>query len=123
MLKRTIALVVMLVLGFSSINAPVFAASPAESFGVEANILKGCANDSDGVMCILRLVVIIMSVCIGVLAVIGITVAGIQYLTAGGNEDKTKKAKRRLYEIVIGLLAYVLIALLLGWLIPNFVWP
>ena len=61
-----------------------------------------------------------MTVGIGILGVVGITIVGIQYLTAGGNEEKTRKAKRRLYEIVIGLVAYVLIYAFLQWLLPNF---
>ena len=66
------------------------------------------------------MVVNIMSVGIGILAVIGISVSGIQYLTAGGNEEKTRKAKRRIFEIIIGIAIYVLIFALLQWLLPGF---
>ena len=69
---------------------------------------------------ILNLVVSIMTIGIGILGVIGITVVGIQYLTAGGNEERTRKAKRRLFEIVIGIMAYVLIYALLNFLVPGF---
>ena len=69
---------------------------------------------------VLNLVIDILTVGVGILGVIGITIVGIQYLTAGGNEEKTKKAKRRMLEIVIGLVAYVLIYALLNWLIPSF---
>ena len=63
-----------------------------------------CDNGhGDSVYNMLTLIVNIMSVGIGILAVIGITVVGIQYLTAGGNEEQTRKAKRRIFEIVIGL--------------------
>ena len=61
----------------------------------------------------------IMTVGVGVLGIIGITIVGIQYLTAGGSEDKTRKAKRRMFEIVIGLVAYVLIYAILKWLMPG----
>ena len=53
---------------------------------------------------------------IGILGVIGITIVGIQYLTAGGSEEKTRKAKRRMLEIIIGLVTYVVIFALLQWL-------
>lgn len=76
-----------------------------------------CTQGIDGV---LELVVDIMTIGIGILGVIGITVVGIQYLTAGGSEEKTRKAKRRLFEIVIGLVAYVIIYTFLRWLLPNF---
>ena len=80
-----------------------------------------CDNgNGSSVLHILNLVVDILTIGVGVLGVIGITVVGIQYLTAGGNEEKTRKAKRRMLEIIIGLVAYVLIYAVLNWLVPNF---
>ena len=74
----------------------------------------------EGITTVLTAVVNIMTAGIAVLAVIGIVVSGIQYLTAGGNEEKLKKSKRRIFEIVIGLAAYVLIYAILQWLLPSF---
>lgn len=83
----------------------------------------GClCDDGTGggiVIHILSLVVDILTIGIGVLGVIGITVVGIQYLTAGGSEEKTRKAKTRMLEIVIGLIAYVLVYAILRWLLPT----
>ena len=75
---------------------------------------KGC-----GVYTVLNLIVDILSIGIGIVSVIGITIVGIQYLTAGGNEAQTTKAKRRLSEIVIGIIAYVLLYALMQWLLPG----
>lgn len=69
---------------------------------------------------ILKLVVNIMSIGVGILGVVGITIVGIQYLTAGGNEEKTRTAKRRILEIVIGLAAYAAAYWILQWLLPTF---
>ena len=77
-------------------------------------------DNGDGVKEILKLVVLIMSVGIGIIGAIGITISGIQYITAGGNEEQTRKAKRRIFEIVIGFFAYVLIYAALTFLIPGF---
>lgn len=50
---------------------------------------------------------------IGSLAVIYLVVAGIQYITAGGNPEKAKKAHQRLINVFLGVLllaiSYVLI--------------
>ncbi|MBO7664312.1 hypothetical protein J6S46_00400 [Candidatus Saccharibacteria bacterium] len=82
---------------------------------------KVCDNGhGDSVYNMLTLIVNIMSVGIGILAVIGITVVGIQYLTAGGNEEQTRKAKRRLFEIILGVAVYLAIYALLQWLMPTF---
>jgi hypothetical protein len=69
---------------------------------------------------ILLLVIDIMTIGIGILGVIGITVVGIQYLTAGGDPGKVQKSKQRMLEIVIGLVIYVVIYALLKWLLPGF---
>lgn len=99
--------------------APVYAADQAQ-----AAILTGCASAEDGhgegVKCIVLLVVNILSVLVGIIGIIGIVVVGIQYLTAGGSEEQTRKAKRRLFEIILGIALYILIAALLNWLIPGF---
>ena len=101
--------------------APVYAAE-----GSGAAILTDCWDKGNeekngaGIMCVVRLVVNILSVLVGILGVIGIIVVGLQYLTAGGNEEQTRKAKRRLFEIIIGIAAYILLASILNWLLPTF---
>lgn len=104
------------------VPTPVFAADGDNC--VDTAILgtghKVCDNNGDSVIHILKLVVDIMTIGVGILGVIGISITGIQYLTAGGSEEKTRKAKRRMFEIVIGLVAYVLIYAILSWLLPSF---
>lgn len=90
----------------------------------KASILVGCdkaeQGGGEGVKCIINLVVDIMTVGVGILSVIGITVVGIQYLTSAGSEEKARKAKRRLFEIVIGVALYAVAYALLKWLLPSF---
>ena len=129
-MKKIIAVIMAFIVSLAGASAPVMATGPMGVFGddekgVEANILTGCAEESkksgeDGIMCILNLAVEIISIGVGILGVIGISVSGIQYLTAGGSEEKTRKAKRRIFEIVIGLAAYAVIYFLLKWLLPSF---
>ena len=118
------------------VTAPVFAeGSPCtckvikdgvettkEGHLMEGAILKDVCDcgGGEGIIAILNFVVNIMTIGIGILAVIGITIVGIQYRTAGGNEEQVRKSKRRLVEIVIGVTAYVLIYALLAWLLPGF---
>lgn len=84
-------------------------------FGTIRDDGKGC-----GVYTVLDLVFQIMTIGVGVLAVLGITISGITYLTAGGDVAKTTKAKRRIYEIVIGLVAYAALWAILTFLLPEF---
>lgn len=79
-----------------------------------------CDEDGSSIYGLLRLILNIMTIGIGILGIIGITIVGIQYLTAGGNEEQTRKAKQRLIEIVIGLVVYIALYALLSWLLPNY---
>lgn len=130
-IKKLITTITACVLGLSVATAtPVVATSspamPLTTFGVDAAILTGCANAEDGsgsgqgILCVLRLVINIMTIGVGILGVIGITISGIQYLTAGGSEEQTRKAKRRIFEIVLGLAVYAISYLLLQFFLPGF---
>lgn len=124
-MKKIITILAMLGLGLANLATPVMAASPLNSYGDalgsdNAAILKNCADDSNGILCILNLVVDIMTIGVGILGVVSISIVGIQYLTAGDSEEKVRTAKRRLFEIIIGLAAYAIIYALLKWLLPSF---
>lgn len=94
----------------------------ASKCGGTDTILISCDENSDGreqVCHVMNLIVEIMSIGIGILAVIGIIITGIQYLTAGSNEEKARKSKRRMYELVIGLVLYAALATVIVWLNPG----
>ena len=78
---------------------------------------EGC-----GVYMILNLILDILTYGIGIAAIIGISISGIMYLTSKGNEANTTKAKRRIYEIVIGLAAYAVLYVALNFLLPGGNW-
>lgn len=96
-------------------SAPVFA---AECGGAETAIIE-CADDEGGIWHLLNLIVDIASIGIGILGVIGISVAGVQFLTAKDSLEQTKKAKNRISQIVIGLALYVSIFVIVQWLLPG----
>ena len=68
----------------------------------------------------LVLVVDIFSAVVGVLAVGGIIFIGIRYLTSGGDVAKATKARKRLVELVIGIVIYAVMYTVLKFLIPSF---
>ena len=68
---------------------------------------------------LIALVIDIMSIGIGILAVIGIIIAGIQYMTSGDNPATLKKAKSRIFNIVLGLAAYSVMFAFLQFLLPG----
>lgn len=56
---------------------------------------------------------------IGVLAVFGFILAGIQYSAAGDNSSAVAEAKKRMSNIVIAIVLYVFMFALLQWLVPG----
>lgn len=54
----------------------------------------------------------------GVVAVPFIAIAGFTWMTATDDPGKVQAAKKRILEIVIGLIIYVLIGAIINWLIP-----
>ncbi|MDO5451779.1 MAG: hypothetical protein Q4F56_01685 [Candidatus Saccharibacteria bacterium] len=111
---------------------PVFATCPegtvpASLLGSGENVMTTADGDrcfivgenGGGINYIIRSVLEIMTIGVGILGVLGITIVGIMYLTAGGDISKTQKAKTRLLEIVIGIAAYAVIGAFIYFLVPN----
>lgn len=91
----------------------------AECGGVNTSVIECEEGGDGGIYHILGLVIDIFSIGVGILAVIGISWAGVLYLTTGGNEGQTTKAKRRLSDIVLGLVCYVLLWAAASWVLPG----
>ena len=123
-MKKFLSSLLAVIMGMSLIApAPVFA-DGNDRHCVSTSILgedHEVCDDGEGgsIIHILDLVVEIMSIGVGILGVIGISIVGVQYLTAGGSEEKTRKAKRRLLEIVIGLVVYAIFYAILTFLGVN----
>ena len=83
-------------------------------FGTVKEDGSGC-----GVFMITNLIVEILTYGVAIISVIGISIAGITYLTAKDDIGQTVKAKRRVSEIVIGLAAYAILYAALNFLLPG----
>lgn len=91
----------------------------AECAGAETSLIECKEGGDGGVNHILILIIDILSIGVGVLAVISLSWAGILYLTSKGDTSKTTIAKRRIGEIVIGIAVYSVIFVLVQWLLPG----
>lgn len=61
----------------------------------------------------------LLSGLIGVIVVISIVWAGIQYASAGGDPGKVVAARKRITNAILALLAYLFMFAFLQWLIPG----
>lgn len=125
LLKKVLGLVIAVsaffgVTGFA--GQPVLAAECDEG-QVSTSILGGGCVDvdekGDVIMDYVRLVVRILVYGLGAAATIGVVIAGILYLTARDNEQQVVVAKRRLFEIMVGLAVWAVMAIIMEWLIPG----
>ena len=82
---------------------------------VDTNILPEDLNIEG----ILKIILNVLVYGLGAAAVFGVVIAGIQYMTARDDPGQVAKAKKKLIEIVIGLLAWALMYTVLNWLIPG----
>ena len=56
---------------------------------------------------------------VGVIAVISIITAGIQYASSADDPAAVSKAKKRFFNTIVGLLAYIFLFAFLNYLIPG----
>lgn len=135
-MRRILTKVMMALLAVSSATGmmipatDVAALDSAEVIAVKTNIF-GEVDTGDGsggtdveaakeaIMHILKIIVSVLIYGLGVVAVAGVVVCGVLYMTARDNEAQVAMAKRRLLDVVIGLIAWALMFALLNWLLPG----
>jgi hypothetical protein len=116
---------IILIFIFLALNVfffqPSFATNTESGRVAETTFFGNIEDDGSGcgVFTILNLIVDIFSIGIVILAVIGVTIVGIKYLTASSNEEQTRKAKTRMFQIVIGLVTYAVLYIGVQWLTPG----
>ena len=67
----------------------------------------------------IRPFILLLSALIMVAAVISIIIAAIQYSSAGDNPSTVSKAKDRIFQTVIGILAYIFLFAFINFLVPG----
>ncbi len=89
----------------------------AECGGVETNVVN--CDAPNGIYGILLIVLNVLTVGVLVVAVLGLILAGVQYLTARDNEAQMVAAKKRIGQIVLGIVIYAVAWTVMEWLIPG----
>ena len=88
--------------------------------GVKTNLFGGgCVSGEDSVFIVLNVILQVLTWGVGIAGTIGIVITGIQYMTAKDDVAQLTKAKNRLIQIVIGLVAYAVMWAFLQWLLPG----
>ena len=121
-LKIVAASLVMLVIGAGA-TVPAYADEANECHCVETMIIGGgkfCDDGTgDGTFTILNIGLTVLTFGVGIAATGGLIWAGIKYATSGTNVEQATKARRRIFEIALGLVAYAVLYTGLQWLVPG----
>lgn len=117
--KQALLLVFLIAIGFFSLSAalPVRADESLISSQVgfnEAGSVYGTTQPQDIRITIARIINVILGL-LGIIFVVLTIVAGFQYMTAAGNEEKAKKAMGLIKNAIIGL-----VIILMSWMITRF---
>ena len=81
-----------------------------------------CLNESESSKQVLGIIVLLINLLaagVGVLSVIMLVSAGIQYSASADNPQAVQAAKQRIYNVIIGLVTFFLLYGFLQWLIPG----
>lgn len=114
--------VVIALMSVFCVGLPAFAdaeAAPAEDDSCATFLSDYCPGGDKDMVDLLRLVINIMTAGVIVAGTIGVIICGYTVLTAQDNADKVKEAKKRIFEIVIGLVLWVLATFIIQFLLPK----
>lgn len=83
------------------------------------NNSSNSSTDDNGIWRMLGFILTILNYGVGVLAAVGLTIAGVQYTTAADNSDRVAQAKKRIFDIVLALIIYAVLAIIGDFLLPG----
>ena len=109
------------------VSVPVIVGHPAtvmaqnigdtcETGNAEACLKSGAPSE---IMKFILMVIRFLAASVFVIAVIMLIAGGIQYMTANGNPQSVAKAKTKITDVFIGLLAFIFLWAFLEWLVPG----
>ena len=90
-----------------------------ECAGEKTDYFACDADGSDAIVGIIRIIIIIVSVGVGIIAVGGIVYGAILYAAAQDSQDQIRKAISVIRSVVIGLVLYIFMVTILNFLVPG----
>lgn len=116
---------ILVLVGVANFSLAAAALSaPDIAYAQDQNFVQVCDENGTGacanfVAKYINPFITLLTVVIGVAAAISIVVAGIQYASAGSDPGKVQKAKDRIGQTMLGLLAYILLFSFLNYIVPG----
>lgn len=91
--------------------------------GVDTNIIDcssyAAVGNGNGIFAIIMIVLNVLTVSVLVVAVLGFILSGVQYISARDNEAQVVSAKKRMMQIITGVIIYAVAWTGLEWIVPG----
>ena len=76
-------------------------------------------NSDEGIQGVLRFIVAVLTGTVVIAGTVGIVICAVLILTARDNEQQLATGKKRLMQVVVGMIAWVMLAIIMNLLIPE----
>lgn len=100
-------------------NAEGSGGGEGECAGEKTDFFACDAEGGDAVTAVLKMILLIMSVGVGIVAVGGLVYGAILYTSAQDSQDQIRKAIGIIRGVVIGLVLYVFMVAIINFLVPG----
>lgn len=97
----------------------LFAPLTASAAGPSIDVCGGAGKCNSFINTYINPVIVFLTVVVGIAAVISIIMAGIQYASSADDPGTVSKAKSRIFNTVIGLVAYIFLLAFFNYLVPG----
>lgn len=118
MMKRFITVFVLALVVLIGSGA-LSTALAATCNGVEIAVDVDCAAATNPIYGYLGGVIRFVAGLVGLAVVINIIIGGLQYMTSQGDPGALTKAKNRIFNAVVSLIAFIFAATIINYLIPG----
>jgi hypothetical protein len=124
-LATSLAIAFAVMFGVAATATPAYAASPTDSAtkqvcaGVSGVAGGSCGSGAKNLNSIIALALNVLSAIAGIVAVIMIIVAGLKFITSGGDASAVATAKKSLIYAIIGLAVVALSQVIVHYVLYN----
>ena len=95
------------------------AGGKGECAGEKTDFFACGANGADAIVAVIKIIILIVSVGVGVVAVGGIVYGAILYASAQDNQEQVQKGVRMIRSVIIGLVLYIFMVSIINFLVPG----
>lgn len=120
--QNVVQKMVAICLALSFIVLPVLFPVGVNAAGGQVDVCGSGAKCNDFVENYINPAIQALTALVGIVAVISIIIAGIQYSTSADDPGAVTKAKQRIFNVVLGLVAYIFLVAFLQYLVPGGIW-